>query len=340
MFEVINDITMRISNKCNLQCNYCFESKINLKPIDRDIKKILNFIVNKIPTGETLNIHFTGGEPLLEYDTIVHYIKSLKKIERYRDITILFGLTTNGTKVEELNKLLDRNLLYPSLVNVSWDGIESYKSRKYSPENMNELITNIHNKDVLIRIALTVESIFSLSDSVKFLYKNGFHNVEYYYIFDYPDYRRIIFRQEAYKQFLQLLAFQKEHYSNFSIWNIKNFCNKALNTDDPYYPVLCNHIGKAIYIDHAGDVYPCQFFSEDTPYNHIEFKIGTIDGGLDDEAIKKFDDVWKTISQPEDCKICPNQQCFECPAVNLLIGIPRLKHECLLRDYENDIYSE
>lgn len=343
MFNSISNIVIKVSNSCNLRCSYCFESDKLKNNIFSDYKGLYSFILNKLPMNKNLTIKFTGGEPLLKYENIKNAVKQLSKIRRYKDIKLSFGISTNGYFPDELNYLIDRKLLDPEYCKISWDGLNS-TSVRIPKSNYNEdilsSIRKIHNKNVLIRIAIVKENIDRLSESIEWLFKNGFISCEYYYIFNYPYYSDNLFRIKIYNEFKKIYELQKKYFGISRIENIytcimANKFNRFNNIN-----ILCSNIGNGIYIDGNGDIYPCQFFSEDTPYMNKSFKIGNIYDGFNYESINKFESVWKEITLPDECINCNNKQCFECPAVNLFRNKKRLMYECKLREYERIIYSD
>lgn len=344
MFETIPNIVLKVSNTCNLECSYCFESDKLSKNLFTDYKSLYSFIMDKIPLGKELVIKFTGGEPFLGNKNIKDAVKILSKIRRYKNLRLSFGVTTNAYYPDLLNYFTDRKLLDSNYCRISWDGIHSSDTRiprdKENIYNTMDNMKKIHSKNILVRIALTKETIDYLPESVEWLFKNGFKHCEYYYIFNYPYYRHTLFRSKAYSIFKKLYDIQLKYLNTNRIENIwtvlyANNYNKFNNID-----ILCSHIGNLIYIDGNGDIYPCQFFSEDTPYMNQSFKIGSVYSGFDKDSINKFKNVWEKMSLPYECASCGNKQCFECPAVNLFKNKKRLMYECKLRDYERIIYSE
>jgi len=89
--------TLLITQQCNLSCKYCYISK---KPATMSLsiaKRIVDFIFNRTPLKEKINIGFFGGEPLLELEriqTITNLIKSHPSFDSNR---VEISIVTNGT---------------------------------------------------------------------------------------------------------------------------------------------------------------------------------------------------------------------------------------------------
>ena len=135
MYDVINEITFKISPYCNLDCEYCFQkydTKTERKFFDK-YDELLEFM-KKLPLGPKLEIKLTGGETSLYPDQIRLAYNKLKKIERYKNTEVSFTTISNGTNMKALIELFEDGILDPWGSKISWDGIYSAsKSRK--PKN-------------------------------------------------------------------------------------------------------------------------------------------------------------------------------------------------------------
>lgn len=84
---------------CNLSCFYCFEKEnpLNYEKISKStMDSIIDFILKSItPQTKYININWFGGEPLLQYDTIL-YIGEKLKISIPPNIVFSSRIITNG----------------------------------------------------------------------------------------------------------------------------------------------------------------------------------------------------------------------------------------------------
>lgn len=85
----INTVYFHVTQRCNLNCTYCYNKKnLNLSK-ELDTKNIIK-ILNKLKKINVEVVNFTGGEPLLRND-IEEILKEAKKLK------FNVCLLTNGT---------------------------------------------------------------------------------------------------------------------------------------------------------------------------------------------------------------------------------------------------
>lgn len=89
----IRHAIVMLTNQCNCRCVYCFEQR-RPERMTLDIAKDTLKFLHK---SKSKNVGFTffGGEPMLEFDTIISPIVQWSK-EAFKDPTY-FAMTTNGT---------------------------------------------------------------------------------------------------------------------------------------------------------------------------------------------------------------------------------------------------
>jgi len=104
VYEEMKYLILKITNKCNLNCIYCYnykenyENKNNKNNKDMDFKTAKNSIDNILTDGgELLKIQFTGGEPLLNFNLIEKIINYCNKNYKNKNINISYL----GKKIEE-----------------------------------------------------------------------------------------------------------------------------------------------------------------------------------------------------------------------------------------------
>ncbi len=122
---------MLITQKCNLNCKYCFEKKKSFNDIDFDKAISLLTKDGKFIDFAIENFYIFGGEPFMNLDFIeklVHYIDdemliSSKKKSQYKK-SIFGNLITNGTLLDKHIDFLRRYKDYGITLQVSVDGPE------------------------------------------------------------------------------------------------------------------------------------------------------------------------------------------------------------------------
>lgn len=151
---LLNDIVFEVTEACNLDCYYCIYGNLykgrrkREKSMSSDtMKHTFEYLIehwNQKPYGNTLNIAFYGGEPLLNMDLIketVQYTRAMFPSSKSN-----FRLTTNGV-------LLDKNIDYfvenNFRVMVSLDGNKNHNSYRITHDKKNPFKKIIKNLDLI-----------------------------------------------------------------------------------------------------------------------------------------------------------------------------------------------
>lgn len=110
-----------LTNSCNLRCCYCIARDLPGPRMSKEIGlKALDLFLHLADGANSLEITFTGGEPLLEFQLIQELTKYAKQRAAAAGMDLSFVLRTNGT-------ILDRSVLrymheHCSRVVISIDG--------------------------------------------------------------------------------------------------------------------------------------------------------------------------------------------------------------------------
>jgi MoaA/NifB/PqqE/SkfB family radical SAM enzyme len=354
MFTNITAVTFKIAQYCNLDCEYCFQ-KYDTKTIDNKFDKYDDMInlLSKLPLDEDLEFKVTGGEPSLFCDDIRYAYKKLSKLERMKDIKINFTTISNGTNMEGLIELMDEGVLRSWGCKYSWDGIFSSsnsrkpKNKKYDNLFFNNKLSIIgrsrYKDDILIRIALTPNTVDTLYDSFKYALDNGCNKLEYYYLTDCEEYRDLKFIEKATAQLEKIATLKLEYNFTYSNWDALYFTEYCLDKEkDRLRSIACRHLGRSLYIEMDGKIAPCGFFSKDAVFNGCELYMGSIEEGFYRDKVKSFIDQYKEVPMCYNTQ-CSSLHCFECPATNLFRTgnmQNKLYQTCVLRNIEREIFLE
>lgn len=115
-FNVVTDknceaLTLMLTNRCNFNCNYCFEKNKKKKDMSKEtIKKAIDllFLDND---NDKKTISFFGGEPLLKVDLIEYAINYIKQ-NNWMDLAV-FAITTNGSLYNDrIMEIIKQNNIY------------------------------------------------------------------------------------------------------------------------------------------------------------------------------------------------------------------------------------
>jgi sulfatase maturation enzyme AslB (radical SAM superfamily) len=322
---------------------------------------LINYI-QTLPLGDNLNIVFCGCEPSLVCNEIENAYKRIKRVEKYIDVNVNFGLYTNGTNIEQVLALVDKGILKCDISNVSWDGIYSAsKSRKsknslYNDNFFNNKIKLLgqsgYGQDILVRSAVSLNTIDHLSKSLLYLLEQGCKKWEYYFLTDCDDYRTTEFALKFEQQLITISEIYNKHkfdfFNLYLMYHAKNIVPNELKHNVKF--IGCGSLGETLNIDYDGSVYPCGFYCPSCS-NHDSCCFGDISGEFDVNKMKKFISQYK--NQPLcDFKNCDNFQCFECPEVvkyrqgetfeyksSQICGIRTLETEIFNKHYDIDSYN-
>ncbi|MCI8388383.1 MAG: radical SAM protein [Clostridiales bacterium] len=118
----LHTLFLGVTEDCNMRCRYCFVHHTPARMTLDTAMKALYFLIAQQPSGENrnLNITFFGGEPTLEWDSLIVPI-----VKRGRELTnnkMSFNITSNGVLLnrERLEFMKENNM---SLL-FSFDGDE------------------------------------------------------------------------------------------------------------------------------------------------------------------------------------------------------------------------
>jgi len=176
-------IELELTKCCNLQCNYCFEIKNSdyIISYEEAIERI-NFSLNKINETGTKDIYidFTGGEPLLAFDTISKVVTSLQS-EKYKNYNFSFGLVSNGTLFDSEKKDFFEKYEFDLTVSLErkQSGHDINRIMKNGTGSYNSIIKNLayfksYTKPVAINMTITNNNFEHFSDSFISIYELGF----------------------------------------------------------------------------------------------------------------------------------------------------------------------
>lgn len=279
-----------VSDKCNLDCNYCFYKEIvserknqinanmTFHTVENIVKKAFEFNPNYI------NFGFQGGEPLLI--GIEFYKKFIEKVNKYNknNINIYYSIQTNGTLITKLwGEFLKK---YNFLVGISLDGDKEihnfYRKTKDKNGSFEKVLKSIqilkeYEIDFNILTVITNKNASKGKEIYNFFKKNKFNYLQFIPCIN-SDKNNINLSPNNYYKFLKNI---------FDAWYIDILNNKKisirffeniLGTLIEYQITECGFNGKCIIqnvIEADGRVYPCDFYTYDNNnignINEIDF---------------------------------------------------------------------
>lgn len=91
-------IVLSLTHRCNLACRYCYAGKSPSTDMSFDTaRKAVDFGLERVPPGQTIDFQFFGGEPLLAFPLLQEITQYIQKRVAEKDVTARLSVTTNGT---------------------------------------------------------------------------------------------------------------------------------------------------------------------------------------------------------------------------------------------------
>ena len=253
-------VFLAITTKCPLQCDHCYEwDRLNKKEtLDEDKLKL---IIEKLQKKGVSQIHFTGGEPLLKFDMILHL---LKIAGNQTD----FWLNTSGYQLtyKKAKKLKDSGLkgIFISLDHHDKKEHNQFRNYKDSYFWATEAANNAVKSGLVVTLSVCVRKEFVNEENLmKYMVLAKTLGV-------------------SFVQFLEPKAVGHYKTSDVALKNdqivmLESFFEKYNFSDDFLdFPLICYHdyyhrrIGclnnkdRGLYIDSNGGINPCPFCHTNT----------------------------------------------------------------------------
>lgn len=326
----IEQITLQVTQRCNLRCSYCvysgkFDNRIH-STVDMSFdqaKAAIDFGLKRSNNSPIFSIGFYGGEPLLMFKLIQQCIEYVETVAGNRKID--YTVTTNGTllTLEKAEYLFSKNFH----IVISLDGSKE-------EHNMNRVFQSGEGSfDVIMNNLSAIKSKFPEKfDTITYnCVVNPNHNFEHikmyfdqysitgrsnvmYQMVDLPSDTNVDLADNYYQiqafEYLKMLLFMlnklsKEEVAPFmlpqteSIMNIHDMLNMHGELIGKQH-----HSGPCIpgvrrpFINCHGNIYPCERVSETSDV----MKIGTLDDGFDTQSVKNLLNVGKVTE--DNCLNC------------------------------------
>jgi uncharacterized protein len=288
------NITLIITENCNLKCSYCYVNHENKSCMDKKTINDTFIFIEKMLIEEQdsqINIDIFGGEPLLEWNIVKDILIKIKEINELYDHKIHSMIFTNGTLLNDEILNFCKDLRFCKF-SISLDGCKDchdecrvYNDNSGSFDDTFEsikLYSKIYNKKNhdLGKTMISPSNTKYMMDNVKFAIKNNINRVSMGIV------RDDIWNDDDIKTFEQKLYELKDFY-------IKNI-DSGLWLDIFSLTIIDGRHKKDRYcgagrnmfaITPSGDIYPCQrFYNNRSPY-----KLGHVSTGINK------DNVWYKV---------------------------------------------
>ncbi len=172
------DVTLNTTLDCNLNCWYCYESKIKESKVTLSILHLIKKNIENKYAAEPFSIlkmNFFGGEPLMEFDTIKELLIFTKSFTEERKIKLVVAFTTNLTLLtHEMIELLKD---YQVSFQITLDGykekhnkVRFFKNDKASGsydliiQNIYKIMNDIPKSHIYIRVNFDNKTLLHIDD--------------------------------------------------------------------------------------------------------------------------------------------------------------------------------
>lgn len=281
--NAISELNIFLTNRCNLDCSYCFVKKKEQKEINgaRPFDKIISYFINS--PGQSKAINFTGGEPLLDFKKlreIIVFAKKVNKQNKKLNITVV----TNATllKAESVNFFKENQID----LKISIDGKKVFhdSNRCYKSTPLASSYDKIINKLSLFSryglqaratMVFTPSNYKQLINNISHLKNLGFAQIDFS-----PD-LYAFWREKDRAALEEVFAGFSVYYSDLFLSGsgvFKNsFLSRMLHNKNQSNKPICNKI----HLDCNGNMYYCDKVFSLTEGKRAKFLVGKLSSGMD-----------------------------------------------------------
>jgi len=338
----IRQLSLNVTEDCNFECRYCVYSSGRYEYARSHSTKRMNFSIAKkaidyyfslLNDGKRYNpnrtpaVSFFGGEPLLNFSLIKECVEYIS--DEYGDYEVTYGLTTNGSLLEDKISWLIQNNFD---INISLDGPEEqhdanrvYRNGKGTFKDVMENIAKLNDaKYKKVSIISTYDWRCDLFKCHEFFNRSDIPRLAFVgevlktpgckYYGQFTEVDRMAFAKQLEKAkayYLETIGDQEQQGKKSSVFD-KLFCDNPIQMVHGCRPAFSGSSimpftsacipGDKIFVDVNGDFHICEKIIATRP-------IGSVDEGLNFEKIRKFiSDYLHHMDKCASCKLrmaCP-----------------------------------
>lgn len=305
-------ITLIPTYNCNFNCPYCFVSRKNQTMNQGVYDSIIKFIDAKVKENPDMQIYLMwfGGEPLIESNSILKFMKKLKEVLP-KNLIVHSNIISNGYLLSYDNF----KGLYESGVRnyqITFEPDKEYHNVVRTNVNLINTFDKIYNN--LIDIKAHNKGDFNIKIRVNVDKKNS-KAIEKFI----KKFKEDFFGDKRFDLILKpIINYSKDENENIIYfdgykgilnyeYNLKKVTNKILEKEEPYLPIpkkrWCNSTSKNSFIfSPLGEIYSC----ESVIGNEDEI-IGKINNDgivVFNENLSRWKDNNKAKLSSDECKNC------------------------------------
>ena len=315
------EIVLIVTSQCNFRCVYCYEKFSNNAMDGEFYSKLIDAIeyevVNKGYKGILLS--FFGGEPMLEYESIISFMKEIKLLAQKLDIKVTGAMTTNAYLLskEKLAQLVNLDV---KNYQITVDGLEeSHNASRFlvsGAGTWSKIISNLKDaKESELDFNITIRTNFDADLAHDF---NGYIELMSDY---FSNDTRFTYYFESVKKLggdsddkIKVVENEATAIDDFSSLAVKHNLQVVRFGTTPFSGICYAAKSSSLVIDTAGNILKCTVLLE-SPDN----KVGELQDGRFDVSGEMID-KWTAYELPQgchDCRILPICYARACPPSNL-----------------------
>lgn len=291
----IRTLMLMVTNSCNLNCVYCYESHKTSHKMDFDTAKRAILDVFNETGFDGVSIQFMGGEPLLAFPLI----KDVSEWLWNRNIEFPYSLfaATNGTLLNEDMKVWFTANKHRISLGLSFDG--DVNTQNTNRSNSASLVDLDYFRDTWpessVKMTVSTDSLKYLCENVVFLEEKGFTKIktDLAYMHGWTKQHLVLWNEQ--------LSLLKKYYLDSDRDMHCSLFNTPIDAilSEERHAKRCSCGEKMSCVDWDGTIYPCQMFAPISMDSAMYNKVKDID----------FADAENF--QVQECRDCVLQSC--CP---------------------------
>lgn len=343
----IKNVTLQITNSCNLRCTYCYQHNKGCKFMEFETAKefldllisnddkVKNYIDFSPEATQGIILDFIGGEPFVAIDLMTdisyYFIGELFRLKHPWINKFMFSTSSNGIlhfddKVQEyLNTFIsffsysisiDGNKDLHDACRIDTEGNGSYDRAIAAVKDYESKF----NRKIGSKLTISPDNITYLSTALQDMIGNiGYKNINLNCVFE--EGWELKHATILYNQLKEVTDWLVEN-------NLQDLITLSIFNPTAGQPLpeannqnWCGGTGLMISVDCDGNIYPCQRYSEtsikDNPYiiGNIKNGVGSIE--LYKQRIEDLQTITRKSQSTEECFNCPIASgCAWCSAYN------------------------
>lgn len=296
-------LTIAPTLSCNMECPYCYEKKNSVRMDYETQKNIVQFIKTRIESFNLkgLSIHWYGGEPLLEKDTIVNISKEVISICSERSVNYESFIVTNGVLLDSDTALTLRNECNITTAQITLDGVGENnnltRKLKNGLDSFSIITENIEKcKDIVkisIRMNVSKDNISETSKMAEYVSERDWAGKVFLYFAP-------VHSTTEENACIANTCFTNEEFAPINNELQKILIDKKLANEYPYPRNMglgCGGMRINTYvIGPSGELYKC--------WHHIGIEDKRVGNVKDGASLNSVHIDWLTVDYPDKCKKC------------------------------------